>query len=280
MSDDARMEVGIVGGGRVATALAAALARPDARCDVLAWARRPGALAGAGVEVAPDLARVALRRTILVAVSDDAIDAVAAELAELLPADAERTCLHTSGSSTGAAAMPSLGTRPGVVRGSLHPLVAVPDRAGPDVLRGGDHVVEAERPEGVERAAEIVRRVGGRLLRLPDGDPATKARYHALATMVATGVVALVDRAAHELGEDAAARAAFRAAFARLAATGASNVETDAGARVLTGPVARGDATTLARHDGVLRGTPAEDLYRAVRRAAEEMLESGEDPPA
>lgn len=279
---DARLDVGIVGAGRVATALAAALADPSANCDVLVWARRPAAAAAAvaGAAVTEDLARVAARPTILVAVSDDAIDDVAAELAAHIAAGASSVVMHTSGASTGADAMPALREHPNVVRGSLHPLVAVPEGAGRDVLQGGDHVVEAERPEGVERAAEIVRRVGGRLLRLPDSDAPTKARYHALATMVATGVVALVDRAASELGDDAESRSAFRAAFGRLAATGATNVQADAGARVLTGPIARGDETTLQRHDDVLRATSAEDLYRAVRRAAEQMVDEAEGPGA
>jgi len=296
MTTPERLQVGIVGGGAVATALAHELGRADANCDVLVWARHPDALsralvdAGGTASVTDDLFDVATRPTVIVAVSDDAIAAVAARLRiERHGAPGPSVVLHTSGATTGAWGMPALGPADdasvNVVRGSLHPLVAVgrapappAPPAPPGRFEGMPFVIEAEALEGVLRARQIVERLGGEVIALPSmqGDPAedarAKARYHAAATMVATGVVTLVDRAAAELAGTDAERAAFRSAFARLAAGAAANVMEQGGADVLTGPIARSDQSTLDLHAEALEGSAIEALYVAVRRAAEEML--------
>lgn len=290
MTTPERLQVGIVGGGAVATALAQELGRAEANCDVLVWARHPDTLTralmdtGSSASVTDDLFDVATRPTVIVAVSDDAIAALAARLrVERHGAPDPSVVLHTSGATTGAWGMPALGcvdeVGVHVVRGSLHPLVAVGRAPAPlGRFEGKPFVIEAEALEGAQRARQIVERLGGEVIPLPSshGDPAadarTKARYHAAATMVATGVVTLVDRAAAELAGTDEERAAFRSAFARLAAGAAANVMEQGGADVLTGPIARGDRSTLDLHAEALEGSPIEALYVAVRRAAEEML--------
>ena len=87
--------------------------------------------------------------------------------------------------------------------------------------------------------------------------------------------LALVDRAADALAVDEGQRAAFRDAFGRLATTAAVNASRGPGPDVLTGPVARGDDSTLELHDRVLGGLSVEALHAAVRRAALDMVEQG-----
>ena len=274
-------ELGIIGGGRVAAALASCLG--DA-LDVTVHARHPARarLSPHGPPVAfdADLARVASRELIIIAVSDDAIPEVAGALAAELkseprPAGSILCVLHTSGATTGGRSLAPLLEIPGVEVGSMHPLIAVPPAAGPGYFTRAPFVIETSGPVAAERARALVEQLDGEPIELPDSTEATKARYHALATMVATGTVTLVDRAADALAADADQRAAFRDAFGRLAMTAAVNASRGPGPEVLTGPVARGDASTLALHDQALGDLPVEALHAAVRRAAEGMVDRG-----
>ena len=274
-------QLGIVGGGRVASALAASLAD---RLDVLVHARRPERLRLSPHAPAPtlvsDLADLAACPALVVAVSDGAIPEVASALARVLggnaqPGAATTTVLHTSGATTGARSLAPLLEVPGVEVGSMHPLLAVPEAATPGYFTHAPFVFEAGGARALADARALVGLLEGAPIELPDGSDGTKARYHALATMVATGTVTLVDRAAAALaGEgDEAGRAAFRDAFGRLALTAAVNVSRGPGAEVLTGPLARGDDETLELHDRVLDGHGVAALSDAIRRAATGMLD-------
>jgi len=278
---DSLHELGIIGGGRVAAALASSLGGDLA---LSLHARTPQRLQlssqGPSVSGTTDLAEVAARELIVIAVSDDAIHGVADRLAAELErapraAGAVTTVLHTSGATTGARSLAPLLQVPGVEVGSMHPLIAVPPAAAPGYFTGAPFVLEASSAAASRRARELVQRLGGASIELPDSSEETKARYHALATMVATGTVALVDRAADALAVDEGQRAAFRDAFGRLATTAAVNASRGPGPDVLTGPVARGDASTLELHDRVLGGLSVEALHAAVRRAALDMVEQG-----
>ena len=281
-------QLGIVGGGRVASALAASLAD---RLDVLVHARRPERLRlsphAPAPTLVPDLVDLAACPVLVVAVSDGAIPEVASALARALggearpedtqPGAATTTVLHTSGATTGARSLAPLLEVPGVEVGSMHPLLAVPEAATPGYFTHAPFVLEAGGARALADARALVGLLEGAPIELPDGSDGTKARYHALATMVATGTVTLVDRAAAALaGEgDEAGRAAFREAFGRLALTAAVNVSRGPGAEVLTGPLARGDDETLELHDRVLDGHGVAALSDAIRRAATGMLDEG-----
>lgn len=274
-------EIGIIGGGRVAAALASSLGE---QLDVALHARHPERVRlsphGPSVPVDADLDLVASRELIIIAVSDDAIPEVARALAAQLrsqprPAGGVTCVLHTSGATTGARSLAPLLEVPGVEVGSVHPLLAVPSAAVPGYFTLAPFVIETSGSVAAERARALVEQLEGEPIELPDSTEGTKARYHALATMVATGTVTLVDRAADALGVDAAQRAAFRDAFGRLAVTAAVNVSRGPGPEVLTGPVARGDDATLELHDRALEGHPVEGLHAAVRRAAEDMVDRG-----
>ena len=153
-------ELGIIGGGRVAAALAASL---GADLELSLHARRPERLKlspqGPTVSSDPDLAGVAARGLIVIAVSDDSIQGVAGALARELAAapraEGSVTCvLHTSGATTGARYLAPLLEDPGVEVGSIHPLVAVPPAAAPGFFTHAPFVIETS---GVADPADIVR---------------------------------------------------------------------------------------------------------------------------
>lgn len=153
-------------------------------------------------------------------------------------------------------------------RGSLHPLVTLPDaEVGCERLLGGATFAVAGDPLVAELAAVL----GGSTVAVPDGQ---RARYHAAATVAANHVVTVLG----QVERLAAAAGVELDLFLDLARSAVDDVARLGPARALTGPAARGDEETLARHRAVLA---ADDraLYDAVagaaRRLATGALDSG-----
>ena len=265
-----RMEVGIVGTGAVASALYRGLGRGAEKSRVRVYGRNAlRAKALAGENAVDDLAGLEGCQIIVVAVSDSDVEDVVDRVAGILRVPA--LIVHTSG-ALGSSSRPESDHS----FGSVHPLVAVTYDAAPGVFDQQPFAVE-----GGVLAETFVRRLGGVPISLPedrvgDDDRSTvKARYHALATMVASGVVSLVARAAREMGDVGGDEDAFRRAYASLAASAAENVTRSPGPEVLTGAVARGDEDLIALHRTALESSGAAGLYDAVIAEARRMLERG-----
>jgi predicted short-subunit dehydrogenase-like oxidoreductase (DUF2520 family) len=155
--------------------------------------------------------------------------------------------------------------RPDVEIGALHPLQSLPSvELGSARLAGSWCAVDG--PDTVERLAVTL---GMRPFRVAPGD---RAEYHAAATIASNHLVAVLGQAARVARDAGVPVEALwplaRATLDNVAAVGAEDA--------LTGPVARGDAETLARH---LDALPAEErsVYRALAREALRL--SGRDDP-
>lgn len=185
---------------------------------------------------------------VLLAVPDAAVPGVAARLAGL-PLPPQVPVLHLSGSLEMEALAPL--ARAGRPVGGVHPLCAVADPVeGADRLRGAAFGVEGE---GAARALaeRVVRAAAGTVLELA---PGSRAAYHAAAVFASNYVVGLL-AVAERLMESAGIPAErARPALAGLAMGAVENVRDGGPAAALTGPVARGDAETVARHLARLSG--------------------------
>lgn len=120
---------------------------------------------------------------------------------------------------------------------SVHPLVALPDgELGARRLRGAWFATA-----GDDAVLDVVDALGGRPVPVADADRTT---YHAAAAIAANHLVALlgqVDRLARSIGVPLEA-------YLDLARGALENVAEVGPALALTGPVARGDRDTVARH--------------------------------
>ncbi len=133
---------------------------------------------------------------------------------------------------------------------SLHPLLSV---TGPDTRFAGAHAAidgSSARARGVaERLADVL---GLTAFRVADGD---RAAYHAAASLAANALVAL-EWTAERL---AATAGVPRAALAPLARAALENWADRGAPAALTGPIARGDESTVARQRAaVAERLPAE----------------------
>jgi predicted short-subunit dehydrogenase-like oxidoreductase (DUF2520 family) len=118
---------------------------------------------------------------------------------------------------------------------ALHPLMTITRRGGD--FRGAGAAVAGSSDRALALATELARALGMRPFEIADED---RAAYHAGAAMASNFLVALESAAARVAGIDRELLAPLaRAAVETWAAEG------DA---ALTGPIARGDEETVARH--------------------------------
>jgi predicted short-subunit dehydrogenase-like oxidoreductase (DUF2520 family) len=138
--------------------------------------------------------------------------------------------------------------RAGADVGVLHPLVsfptpdAVPDLAETTFVIGGGR-------RAVAAARRVTTLVGARPLTADVHGPA----YHAAAALLANGSAALATIAVELLERLGIDGGDAELAIGALLRTVADNVETIGVPDALTGPVARGDATTIRGHRAALR---------------------------
>lgn len=220
----------IIGPGRAGTSLARAL--EGAGWHVLA-------LLGRGDDLS-DAASGA--DAVVLAVPDDAI----AQVATTVRPDPSTAVLHLAG----ALGLDVLATHPRVA--ALHPLVALPDPdTGASRLVSG--IVFAVAGDPI--ASEIASALGGSTVCVPDE---LRAVYHAAACVASNHVVGLLGQVERIAG----AACIPLEAFLPLARASVDDVGRLGPRRALTGPAARGDWQTLARHlDAIPQGERA--AYRA-----------------
>ena len=258
--------IALVGSGSVAQALGRALAARGAPVAALAARRRDraaraAAFVGPGVRPVEYVELAGLASHLIVAVSDDAIDGVAADLA----AAGWRggVALHTCG-ARGPDALRALADV-GASCGVFHPLQTLPPPGqGTSRLDGVAFGIGGDEA-AVAWAEALVHRLNGRALHVDAGGfPA----YHAAAALAANGVAALVDAALALMEQAGLARREALEAIAPLCRTSVENVLAVGPEAALTGPVARGDASTVAGHIRALSRQPDDvvGLYVAASR--------------
>ncbi len=225
----------IVGPGRAGSSLAGALAARG-------WLVEPPVRRGDDPTAAAEGVDLCV-----IATPDDTIAAVAASIRPVVTT----VVAHLAG-SLGADIL-----TPHRRRAALHPLVSLPDPAtgAAALARGCWWAVE-----GDALAGRVVADLGGRTV--PVG-PATRAAYHAAACVAANHLVALMA----QVERIAAAAGVPAEPFYDLAAGTLANARRVGARAALTGPAARGDTATIARHLAALDGTE-HDLYRAFSGAA------------
>jgi len=234
------VKVAVVGQGAMGRALSGALRKAGATTmDVRARGRWPD-LSGADI--------------VILSVRDDVIAEVAAALMVLGPG--KSTVLHCCGAMPASEALAPLVNECAV--GTLHPLVSVVDAAG---FLGVPFAVEGDE------ARRLALLLGG----IPFAvEPAAFPRYHAAAVFAANYVVTLLDVAIRLAVDAGLEEAAAREALGALATGVAANVRRLGAEAALTGPIARGDKSVVARH---LEALPAElrPLYEALASATREL---------
>lgn len=239
--------ISIIGPGRVGGALAIAFARVGFRIDALVYRGTPDLTAIIGHITHPprtvsfDSLENVDSDVVIIATADADIPEVAANIAGKLLQDA--VILHTSG----ALSSNELSVIAGDSRalGSMHPLVAVSDSiAGADSFAGANFCLEGDE-RAVEYAAQMVAALNGKSFTV---DASCKALYHAGAVMAAGHFVALIDASISTLFACGIDRPQAKEILMPLVESALRNMKEQDLPKALTGPFARGDESTVARH--------------------------------
>lgn len=260
----AQLGVGVVGAGRVGTALAVALGRAGHKvvaASAVSTASRQRVerfLPGTPVIQPADV--VAAADLVLLTVPDDVLGGLVAGLAATGAPLTGRLLAHASGLHGLAVLEPAV--RLGALPLALHPVMTFTGRADDaDKLAGICFGVTA--PPALRPAAEVlVMEMGGEPVFIDEAD---RGLYHAALAGAANHLVTQVLQAADLL---AAVGVAHPARMLGPLLSAALDNALRLGDAALTGPVARGDADTVARHVTALRAVAPEALraYLALAR--------------
>jgi len=272
----------LVGPGKVGISLGAAWVRAGHRC-VGVEGGRPGARRRAGALLRTGKSRGTARLAqpafdlLLIAVPDGEVASVARSWRERCPWKG-RMVLHTSG-VLGASALDSLRRR-GASAASLHPLLSLARPAlDSNAFRGIYFGVEGD-PEAAGMARQLAREAGGRTLAVRARG---KALYHLGACLSSGYLLGLIDAAAARVSVRPADRTRLRNALLALSESTLRNAREAGLERALTGPIIRGDVSTIQAHILALQGSPAEwrSLHRTLARHVLDLtLRSGRIKPA
>jgi len=270
----ARLRVGVVGAGRVGAVLGAALQRAGHRVVAVSGvseaSRTRAATLLPGVPVRTVEEVVAEAELLLLTVPDDDLPALVAGLTATRAWQAGQIVVHTSGSH-GVAVFDEALTQH-ILGLALHPVMTFTGTAM-DVTRLADCCFGITAPEPLRPVAEaLVVEMGAEPVWISEAD---RPRYHAALAHGANHLVTLVAQAMQVLGSAGVAEP-HRVIAPLLSAALDNAVRLGDGA--LTGPVARGDAGTVAAHLRELTDeTPdVRPTYVALARAtAERALATG-----
>jgi predicted short-subunit dehydrogenase-like oxidoreductase (DUF2520 family) len=261
----ARLDVGVVGAGRVGAVLGAALARAGHRVVAASAVSRESVeraqalLPGVPLREVPDVVRAA--DLVLLTVPDDELAALVRGLTETSSWQAGQIVVHTSGRFGVQVLEPAAEQH--VIGLALHPAMTFSGTAiDLERLAGCCFGVTAE-PSVRPMAEALVVEMGAEPVWVAEAD---RPKYHAALAHGSNHLVTLVAQALQVLrGAGVAAPDRVLAPLLSAALDGALR----SGDAAITGPVSRGDAGTVAAHLAVLSDeTPdVRATYVALARA-------------
>jgi predicted short-subunit dehydrogenase-like oxidoreductase (DUF2520 family) len=265
--------VSIVGAGRVGRALGRRLHELGWRVGgvtgrSLSTARAAVRAIGAGQPLGGLTHQVLNSRVVLITTPDSAIPEVAKTLAHLGGSEwAGKVALHTSGSLDSTVLQPLAAL--GAATGSMHPMQTFSSQNFPDLAKCIFGIDGA--PAAMQVARKMIHQMGGVAVRLSGPN---KAAYHAAGAFACGYVLALMETATRLLMTQGFKRRQAMRALLPLTRQTLDNFESVGPLAAWTGPLSRGDFSTIERHIVALEDfDPAYlEAYKTLSRLTAEVL--------
>jgi predicted short-subunit dehydrogenase-like oxidoreductase (DUF2520 family) len=265
--------VSIVGAGRVGRSLGRLLHELGWRIGgvtgrSISTARAAVRAIGAGQPLDAPTHEVLNSRVILITTPDGAIEDVAVNLARLGGKEwSGKVALHTSGALDSSVLQPL--AELGAATGSMHPMQTFSYQNFPDLANcifGIDG-----SPAALQAARKMIHQLGGVAVRLSG---ANKAAYHAAGSFACVYVLALMETATRILMTQGFKRRQAMRALLPLTRQTLDNFESVGPLAAWTGPLSRGDFSTIERHVKALEEFEPEYLeaYKSLSRLTAEVL--------
>ena len=271
--------VSIVGGGRVGRALGRRLHELGWRVGgvtgrSISTARAAVRAIGAGQPLAGLTLQVLNSRVVLITTPDSAIEGVAKNLAQLGGKEwFGKVVLHTNGSLDSSVLQPLADL--GAATGSMHPMQTFSNQSVPDLAKcifGIDG-----SPAALQAARKMIHQMDGVAVRLSG---ANKAAYHTAGSFACVLVLALMETATRLLMTQGFKRRQALRALLPLTRQTLDNFESVGPLAAWTGPLSRGDFSTIERHVKALGDFEPEyqEAYKVLSRLSAKVLAA--DPGA
>ncbi len=256
-----KLEVAVVGVGKVGRGLHAALRKARIRCTLV------GARA---------VSRPLSGNVVVLAARDGALPALAKKLADQQLVPKSAVVVHCAGALDAEVLAPLRGVSAGVAQ--MHPMISFADPGKPPSLEGG-HAHVAGDPEAVKRARAMCKAIG---LIPRTFESLDRIAYHAAAGLVANGAAALAAAGTELLTKAGVPRETAPLMLGPLLRSVAENVHTLGLPHALTGPVRRGDAAGVKKHLETLRAKAPSlvPLYVACAQAQLPLARALGDAPS
>jgi predicted short-subunit dehydrogenase-like oxidoreductase (DUF2520 family) len=265
--------VSIVGAGRVGRALGRRLHELGWRVGgvtgrSISTARAAVRAIGAGQPLDAPTHQVLNSSVILITTPDSAIEGVAKNLAQLGGKEwCGKVVLHTSGSLDSSVLQPLAVL--GAATGSMHPMQTFSNQNFPDLAKcifGIDGC-----PAALQVARKMIHQMGGVAVRLSG---ANKAAYHAAGSFACVSVLTLMETATRLLMTQGFKRRQAMRALLPMVRQTLDNFERVGPLAAWTGPLSRGDFSTIERHVKALADfEPAYlEAYKTLSRLTAEVL--------
>jgi predicted short-subunit dehydrogenase-like oxidoreductase (DUF2520 family) len=265
--------VSIVGAGRVGRALGRRLHELGWRVGgvtgrSMSTARAAVRAIGAGQPLGGPTHQILSSKVVLITTPDGAIEGEAKNLAQLGGNEwSGKVVLHTSG-ALDSSVLQSLADL-GAATGSMHPMQTFSSQNIPDLakcifgIEGG--------PGALQVARKMIHQMGGVAVRLSGSN---KAAYHAAGSFACAYVLALMETATRLLMTQGFKRRQAMRALLPLTRQTLDNFESVGPLAAWTGPMARGDFSTIERHVKALGEFEPEFLeaYKSLSRLKAEVL--------
>ncbi|HEV7966713.1 MAG TPA: Rossmann-like and DUF2520 domain-containing protein [Candidatus Acidoferrales bacterium] len=259
--------VSIVGAGRVGRALGRRLHELGWRVGgvtgrSISTARAAVRAIGAGQPLDAPTHQVLNSRVVLITTPDGVIEGVAKNLAQLGGKEwCGKVVLHTSGALDSSVLQPLADL--GAATGSMHPMQTFSNQNFPDLANcifGIDGC-----PAALQAARKMIHQMGGVAVRLSG---ANKAAYHAAGSFACAYVLALMETATRLLMTQGFKRRQAMRALLPLTRQTLDNFERVGPLAAWTGPLTRGDFSTIERHVKALADFEPEYLeaYKTLSR--------------
>jgi predicted short-subunit dehydrogenase-like oxidoreductase (DUF2520 family) len=204
----------------------------------------------------------------LITTPDSAIESVARNLAQLGGEEwSGKVVLHTSGSLDSDVLQPLADL--GAATGSMHPMQTFSNQNIPDLA----HCIFGidGSPVALRTARKMIHQMGGLAVRLSG---ANKAAYHAAGSFACVYVLVLMEAATRLLMTQGFKRRQAMRALLPLTRQTLDNFERVGPLAAWTGPLARGDFSTIERHVEALADFEPDYLeaYQTLSRLTAEVL--------
>lgn len=269
-------DIALIGAGKLGTNLGYALRRKGHRIAVISdkslhAAQEGRRLIGQG-EITDDN-RYAARRGnwVILTVPDDAIDGVAEDLAGSDVAWQGKFVFHCSGLLT-SGSLASL-EKEGALVASLHPVQSFPQKKPVPGIFTDIFIGLEGRTDGLELATRITEQLGGRPFIL---EARNKPLYHTACSIASNSIATLLDAATRLLKQAGLAESVASQVLLPLVQGTLQNVKKFDAERALTGPVARGDAATVAKHlEALGKDSELRDLYAKIACQSLQIVKKG-----